>query len=59
MPKCFNDPTATYKGNEPSPKGLGYCAHTFQLGVQAKGQDGNVWIIKEDINGRHSWKRMK
>jgi hypothetical protein len=24
--KCLNDPHRTYKGDEPSPKGLGYCA---------------------------------
>ncbi len=26
MPKCLNDPKKSYKGTEPSPKGLGYCA---------------------------------
>ena len=24
MPKCKNDPKKSYKGTEPSPKGLGY-----------------------------------
>ena len=27
MPKCKNDSTRRYKRNEPSPKGLEYCAH--------------------------------
>lgn len=27
MPKCLNDPSAHFKGDEPSPKGYGYCAH--------------------------------
>lgn len=28
MPYCKNDPKKNYKGDEPSPKGLGYCAHS-------------------------------
>ena len=31
MPKCKNDPKRTYKGTEPSPKGLGHCAHTEKV----------------------------
>ena len=31
MPKCKNDPIRSYIGNEPSPKGLGYCAHAEKL----------------------------
>lgn len=27
MLECKNDKKSTYKGNEPSPKGFGYCAH--------------------------------
>ena len=27
MNKCKNDLTRSYKGTEPSPKGLGWCAH--------------------------------
>jgi len=27
MPKCKNDLNSSYMGTEPSPKGLGYCAH--------------------------------
>ena len=33
MPKCKNDPKKSYKGDEPSPKGLGYCAHAEKVGV--------------------------
>ena len=33
MPLCKNDHTKTYKGNEPSPKGFGYCAHNENIGV--------------------------
>lgn len=31
MPKCKNDNKRTYKGTEPSPKGLGYCAHAEKI----------------------------
>lgn len=36
MPKCKNDTTRSYKGNEPSPKGLGYCAHAEKLNKKKK-----------------------
>ena len=36
MPKCKNDPTKSYKGDEPSPKGLGYCAHAEKVGIIKK-----------------------
>jgi hypothetical protein len=44
MPNCKNDNTRTYVGNEPSPKGLGYCAHAEIEGKIMKGKDGNNWI---------------
>ena len=47
MPKCKNDPKRTYKGTEPSPKGLGYCAHSEKVGEIKKGRDNNLWIVKE------------
>ncbi len=50
MPICKNDPKKTYKGNEPSPKGLGYCAHAEKLGVIRKGKDGNKWKIEAICN---------
>ena len=43
MPKCKNDKTKTYKGTEPSPKGLGYCGHAEKLGQKRK--------EKMEING--------
>lgn len=36
MPKCINDPKKSYKGTEPSPKGLGYCAHSEKIGSEKK-----------------------
>ena len=32
MPKCINDKKKSYKGDEPSPKGLGYCASAENVG---------------------------
>jgi len=46
MPQCKNDITRHYIGNEPSPKGLGYCAHAEKIGSVRKGKDGNEWINK-------------
>ena len=44
MPYCINNNKKTYTGNEPSPKGLGYCASAEKEGTKMKGQDGNIWI---------------
>lgn len=46
MPYCKNNPKKTYKGTEPSPKGLGYCASGEKEGTIKKGKDGNKWIKK-------------
>ena len=59
MPKCKNDPTRSYKGTEPSPKGLGYCAHGMNEGDKKKGKDGNMWIIKKVKNGSLRWIKYK
>ena len=40
---CQCDKKKIYKGNEPSPKGFGYCAHCMPLNVTMKGTDGNLW----------------
>ncbi len=44
MPTCKNNSKKTYKGNEPSPKGLGFCASSEKEGTKMKGKDGNIWI---------------
>jgi hypothetical protein len=56
MPKCKNDPTKKYKGDEPSPKGLGHCAHAEAIGTTKKGLDGRKWTVQTDKNGTKSWK---
>ena len=55
MPTCKNDPSKKYKGNEPSPKGLGWCAHGEKEGKVRKGKDGNRWIVKKVKNGSKRW----
>jgi hypothetical protein len=47
MPKCLNDISKTYKGDEPSPKGLGYAAGSETVGHKMRGKDGNMWIVQE------------
>lgn len=49
MPPCKNNTSRYYVGNEPSPKGLGYCASGEKDGKIMNGRDGNIWIVK---NGR-------
>ena len=55
MPFCKNDPKKKYKGDEPSPKGLGYCAHSEKEGVKKKGKDRNMWEVKKVKNGSKRW----
>ena len=55
MPKCKNDSTKSYKGNEPSPKGLGFCAHAMELGNKKRGLDGNMWMVHETNKGTKRW----
>ena len=54
--KCKNDPTRSYAGTEPSPKGLGLCAHAERPGLVTAGKNGGLWIVALDKNGRRSWK---
>ena len=44
---CNCDVSKYYKGTEPSPKGLGFCAHCTPLNVTMKGLDGNLWENQE------------
>lgn len=46
MPVCKNNNKKNYTGEEPSPKGLGYCAGSEKEGTKMKGKDGNMWIKK-------------
>ena len=59
MPPCKNDITKTYKGTEPSPKGLGYCAHAEDVGKIMTGKDKNMWIITETSQKVKRWSKLK
>lgn len=54
MKRCINDPDTFYLGNEPSPKGFGYCAHAEKKNKMMIGRDGKVWIVKE-YNSTKRW----
>ena len=55
MLECKNDSTRNYKGNEPSPKGLGICAYAEKLNTKKKGKDCNMWIVTETKSGVKRW----
>jgi len=59
MPKCKNDPTKSYKGIEPSPKGLGWCGHGENIGTRKKGKDKNMWVVKKTKDGKKRWVKEK
>lgn len=58
MPRCKNDQSKSYKGDEPSPKGLGYCAHAEKEGYRKKGKDGNIWEVKIVSSGSKRWVKI-
>jgi len=58
MPKCQNFDTGTYKGIEPSPKGLGLCARGENIGHRIKGLDGNIWEVKATKTGTKRWVKI-
>lgn len=58
MPACKNDTKRSYKGDEPSPKGLGYCAHAERVGTVRKGRDGIEWTVSETGAGVRRWTKV-
>jgi len=55
---CNCDSSRYYKGNEPSPKGLGFCAHCTPLNVTMKGLDGNLWENQKYTKGKR-WIKVR
>ena len=53
--KCKNDSSKTYKGDEPSPKGYGYCASAEKIGSTRLGLNQHSWIVKQISNGSKRW----
>ena len=56
--KCKNDEKKYYKGDEPSPKGRGYCASAEPVGTKKKGLDGKMWVVRKVKNGKR-WFKVK
>ena len=59
MPKCINDSSKNYKGTEPSPKGLGYCAHVLDVDYIMVGLDNSNWKVVQTKNGQKRWIKIK
>ena len=55
---CNCDDSRYYKGNEPSPKGFGWCAHSEKIGTEKEGRDGSIWRVKQIGNGSKRWVRL-
>lgn len=48
-----------FTGKEPSPKGLGRCAHNESaIGIVARGRDGHMWVVRKRVNGSKYWARV-
>jgi hypothetical protein len=58
MPKCSNDNTKSYTGNEHTPKGLGFSASAEELGKIMLGKDGANWIVKQTKTCK-KWVKVK
>lgn len=56
--RCNCDKNKKIKGTEPSPKGLGYCAHCTPLNVMMRGKDGKLWENRKYTKGKR-WIRIK
>lgn len=54
---CIKDNKKKITGKEPSPKGLGFCAHTEKINTKKKGRDGNDWIVKKTKTSKR-WFRL-
>lgn len=57
LSKTTKQTKCSFTGKEPSPKGLGKCAHLQAKGTILLGNDGNEWIVSVDKNGRKSWRK--
>lgn len=58
--RCKNSPAKHpryYTGNEPSPKGRGYCAQSERVGTRMRGKDRRVWVVRKDSLDRKRWVR--
>tara|TARA_Y100001970_G_C13936344_1_gene700893 strand:- start:20 stop:505 length:486 start_codon:yes stop_codon:yes gene_type:complete len=56
--KCNCDNKRSYNGTEPSPKGLGFCAHCSPVNITMKGLDGNLWVNEKYSKGKR-WTKQR
>ena len=59
MPKCKNDTSCFYIGDEPSPLGLGYSANIELENTTKQGNDGNMWNVIILDNGEKEWEEYQ
>lgn len=55
--KCNCNAKKFYTGKEPSPKGLGFCAHCSPENITMKGLDGELWRNEKYSKGKR-WLRV-
>ena len=55
--RCKCDKKRKIKGTEPSPKGLGYCAHCTPVNVTMRGKVGKLWENVKYSKGKR-WKKV-
>lgn len=55
--QCNCDAKKFYTGKEPSPKGLGFCAHCSSENITMKGLDGELWKNQRYSKGKR-WMRV-
>ena len=55
--ECTCDSKRFYSGSEPSPKGLGFCAHCTPENITMKGLDGNLWRNEKYSKGKR-WVKL-
>ena len=55
--QCNCDAKKFYTGKEPSPKGLGFCAHCSPENITMKGLDGELWKNQRYSKGKR-WMRV-
>ena len=56
--KCNCDTSRSYNGKEPSPKGLGFCAHCSPENITMKGLDGDLWKNEKYSKGKR-WVKVR
>ena len=56
--QCKNDARRYYTGKEPSPKGLGWCAHNLKIGLKKRGRDKRMWVVVKFRANERRWAKV-